>query len=592
MTARHTAPAAGKLPARAIRHELERVLASATFQHVDRLKRFLSFVVEEAAAGRSDRLKEYVIGVEVFGKEEQFDPRTDPIVRVQARRLRTRLVQYYREEGQLDEVDIQLPKGGYVPAFKRRSGDAPQKRSITAALAGRNSVTVLPFVDHSRTGELGYFCKGLTQEIVHQLTSLKGLRVLVSNVADAAPTDARALTPLDAAMMLTGSVRGSADRARIAVQLIDAASGAYLWSESVDAALGDPVATEEQVARLVVDKLQPQIVQGGPAGVGAPRPSQNLAANNLYLQARYHLDQRTEEGLLKAVEIFERVIVEDAGHAHAHSGLADAYGLLTHYGVLGPADVWAKAASSAATAVMLDPHSAEAHTSIAHVKATQDWDWANAEREFKCAIRLNPRYATAHHWYAMSSLVPLGRLDEALDEMLVAQALDPISSIIARDLALIHFYRRDFAAALDECDHGIELNPHFSPAYHTLGLVQEQRQDFDESIAAFRRAVQLAPQSPRMHSALGRTFAISGQVRLAEQILAELEVMAKQRYVNAFEFATLRFALDQPDRGFQWLSRAAEHRAFELLALKLDPRFAPVRTDRRFTALVKQIGLE
>src|SRR4029079_74568 len=131
-------------------------------------------------------------------------------------------------------------------------------------------------------------------------------------------------------------------------------------------------------------------------------PSENLAAHNLYLQGRSHLNQRTEEGLSKALAFCERALVEDAEFALAHAGLADAYGLLAHYGVFGPAEVWSKAASSAATAVMRDADSAEAHTSLAHVRSTQDWDWVGSERAFQRAISLNPRYATAHHWYAMS----------------------------------------------------------------------------------------------------------------------------------------------------------------------------------------------
>jgi serine/threonine-protein kinase len=576
-----TSPAAAVKPsAKAIRGQLERVLASATFQQVDRLKRFLRFVVEEAAAGRGDQLKEYVIGVQVFGKEPQFDPRTDPIVRVQARRLRARLVRYAREEGQGDELSIELPKGGYAPTFKRRDDSVPQKKSITAALTNRNTIAVRPFADYSRGGDLAYFCQGLTEEVTHRLATSKGLRVL------AARDDAA-----DAAMTVSGSVRGDADKARIAAQLVDAGSGAILWSESLDVTLGDVLATEERVAQTIVEKLQPQIVATSPPA-WAHRATANLAANNLYLQARYHLNQRTEEGLLKAVDLFEKATVEDAEFALAHSGLADAYGLLSHYGVRGPADMWAKAASCAATAVMLAPHSAEARTSLAHVKGSQDWDWADAEREFKRAISLDPRYPTGHHWYAMSCLVPLGRLDEALDEMLLAQGLDPVSSIIARDVAVIHFYRRDFAAALDQCDHAIELNPHFSPAYHTLGLVQEQRQELDESVAALQRAVHLSPQTPRMRGALGRALAISGRRQLAEKILRELEALARQRYVSPFEFAALRFALGQTDLAFKWLAKAAEDRAFEMISLKIDPRFLPMSGDRRFAAITRKVGLE
>src|SRR5215510_15203256 len=196
---------------------------------------------------------------------------------------------------------------------------------------------------------------------------------------------------------------------------------------------------------------------------------------------------------------------------------------------------------------MLDGNCAEGRTSLAHVKATQDWDWHGADREFQRAISLNPRYATAHHWYAMSCLVPLGRLDEALNEIRMAQSIDPVSSIVARDLAVVHFYRRDFEMALEQCDHTIELNPHFAPGYWILGVIQEQRRDFDESAAALERAVHLSPETPRMHGALGRTFALSGKRRHALDILAKLESYASQRYVSPLEFAWIQFALGDND---------------------------------------------
>src|SRR5215510_12546587 len=134
---------------KAVLEQLDRILRSATFQQVERLKRFISFIVTEAAAGRGDELKEYVVGVQVFGKESSFDPRTDPIVRVQARRLRTRLAQYYHDEGQQDELIIELPKGGYAPVFKKREARTAPRPSLTATLASRNTIAVLPFTDHS-----------------------------------------------------------------------------------------------------------------------------------------------------------------------------------------------------------------------------------------------------------------------------------------------------------------------------------------------------------------------------------------------------------------------------------------------------------
>jgi len=241
---------------------------------------------------------------------------------------------------------------------------------------------------------------------------------------------------------------------------------------------------------------------------------------------------------------------------------------------------------------MLDDDSGEAHTSLAHVKSTQDWDWLGAEREFRRAISLNPRNATAHHWYATSCLAPMGRLDEALDEMLVAQSLDPVSAIVARDVAAVHFYRRDFQTALERCDHTIELNPHFGAAYWMLGLIQEQLKDFDESEAAFQRAAHLSPNMPRVHGALGRTFALSGRKKQALEVLGKLEAFAKHRYVSPLEFAWIHFALEQTDQGFRWLTKASEDRAFELIHLKVDARFDPLRDDRRFGAIMKKLGLD
>jgi len=576
-----------KLSDKLVRQQLSRILASKTFEQVERLKRFVSFIVGETVAGRGSDLKEYVIGVQVFGKEASFDPRTDPIVRVQARRLRTRLARYYRDEGNSDELFIDLPKGGYAPVFRARDEAPTAKRSLTATLAGRNTVAVMPLKDDSPGSTLDYFCRGLRDEIVHALTSIKALRVLASQPDDVA--DWLASERGGAALMITGGVRSSRERLRITIHLVDAASGFYLWSESMDVDAADPLAGQEAIARRVADQVTPQV--DSEVGPGARRQSENLAARNLYLQGRYHLNQRTEESLHKAVEFFEKAIVEDTQFSLAHSGLSDAYGLLAHYGVRGPADVWAKAASSAATAVMLDGHSAEAHTSLAHARATQDWDFGGAEALFQKALQLNPRYSTARHWYAMSCLVPMGRLDEALEQILLAQSLDPVSAIIARDVAVVQYYRRDFDAALEQCDHTIELNPHFAPAYHTLALVQEHRKEIDEAAAACRRAVDLAPHSLRMQSALARILALSGKPERAVETLHTLEELAATRYVSPVEFMTTAFAAGDREAGFRWLTRACDERCFELLSLNYDPRFDSLRGDPRVAAVVQRIGL-
>ncbi|HWG36677.1 MAG TPA: hypothetical protein VN690_03075 [Terriglobales bacterium] len=563
----------------AVQQQLARIANSATFRGTGRLRRFLEFVVAETLAERRDRIKEYVVGVEVFDKPTSFDPRTDPIVRVQARRLRALLERYYSDEGGSSELLIELPKGGYLPLFTPRA-PGPARMALAVALATRNTVAVQAFADHSRAGDLEYFCKSLRQEVVCALAKLDDIRTI-----DAASGSQEA----GAALLVGGSVSQAGEQLRVILQVVDAVNGCYLWSESVDGSAHDAFTVQQQVAGLLAAKVHAELA--GPNQRRRGRPVENLAARNLYLQGRYHLNQRTEESLRKAAEFFERAKLEEPQFALAHSGLADAYSLLGHYGVLAPAEVWTKTADNASTAVLMAPDSVEALTSLAHVKASQDWDWAGAERQFRQAILLDSSYSTAHHWYAMSFLVPMSRLQEALEELRIAQSLDPISAIIARDLALVHVYRREYDLALAQCDHTIELNPHFSAAFWTLALIQELRQEFEEAIAACQRAIHLAPSMPRMHGALAHLYAHSDGKGRCLEIMRKLREMAATRYVSPMEFASLHFALGQLDAGFEWLAKAVQDRCMELLWVNVDPRLEVARQDRRFAAALRPMGL-
>jgi TolB-like protein/Tfp pilus assembly protein PilF len=565
----------------AIREHLSVLLSSAAFAQVDRLKRFLRYVVEETVAGRAEKLKEYSIGVEVFDREASFDPRTDPIVRVQARRLRARLSRYYDEEGRNEQIRIELPKGTYAPIFHRQ-GTPASRRTLGTALASRNTITVLPFADRSPKGDMSYFCEGLSEEIVNALAKVQQVRVVAS------PRTGE-VTAAQAATIIGGSVRKSGDRLRISVHLIDSANGSYLWSETFDRTAGDDFRIEEEIAHAVLEKIKGDLI-GSDGGRRSRRPA-SVSAYNLYLQGRYHCSQRTDAGLRKALDFFEKAIVEDPQYAAAYSGLADAYSLLSHYGVLPPAQVWTKAASNAAWAVLLDDELAEAHTSLAHIKATQDWDWHGAGHEFQRAISLDPRSATAHHWYAVTCLVQLGHLDDALNEVLLAQTLDPVSTIISRDIARVLFYRREFEAALEQCDRTIERDPYFSGTYWILGLVQEQLGDLDEAGAAFQRGIQLVPDSRMLRGALGRVSALNGRPAKAKQIIREIEESAHQRYVSPFEPAMIHFALGDLNGGFECLVKAQEERCFELISMNVDPRFDSFRDDSRLRAIANQIGL-
>ncbi len=564
----------------AVRNQLQKIITSKSFRQGERLQRFLGFIVDESLVGRGDQLKEYPIGVDVFGKDESFDPRMDPIVRVQARRLRIRLQTYYREEGQADDIVIEMPKGGYAPTF-RQVDQTPVKRLPTPALVSRNTVEVRLFQDCSPNHSESAFCRGLGSEIVHTLSKIESIVVIDG-------TSERSESFAEAAVVVGGTVRTSQNLMRITMQMTDAMRGSIMWSESIDRRYDDVFALQEEVARIVTAAIRPELV-GDPYGTRSKVG--NLAANNMYLQGIYQFNQRTESGLRKAMEYFGKAAEEDPGFAKAYAGMSDAQLLMANYGVSAPTEVWTKTASNASHAVLLDDESSEAHTSLAHVKAIQDWDWAGSEQEFRKAIRLDPRNATAHHWYAMSCLMTLGRLDEALQEITIAQSLDPVSSIISRDMAQIAHFRREYDRALELCDHTIEQNPHFSAAYWTLGLVQEQRGELEEAIAAFQRAIELSPPSPRIMGALARTYVIIGRKQEALRLLKELNELSKKRYISPFELALIYFSLNRMDEGFERLELAFQHRCFELITLRIDPRFDDVRGDLRFQQLFSQLGL-
>jgi TolB-like protein/Tfp pilus assembly protein PilF len=582
----------GQIPDEKIRELLQRILESRSFDGVGRLKRFLSFIVLETLAGRGDSLKEFAVGEYAFDKGVNFDPRNDPIVRVQARRLRDRLTRYQMEEGQNDEIVIDLPKGRYVPNFRRREMTQPERRPATILL-DRNSVAVLPFEPHSASAEVESLCMSITQEITHALTAVDGLTVLAAGITRSAEAVA---APVGrghgmAANVVTGSVQKLGAQLRIMWQLVDSASGGILASESMDCPASDvSFALQEDVAAAVSRTLRQGLSDAGWKR-GAIRATRNLAAHNLYSQGRYHLEQRTEESLRLAVTLFERAISEDSHFAKAHAGLADAYELLGHYGVLAPVDIWTKAPSSATMAVLLDERDAEAHVSLAHVRSTQDWDWAGSEEEFRRALALDPNNPTAHHWYAMSCLAPMGRLDEALESIQIARRLSPLSPIIARDCATVFYYRREYEAALESCDQSIELNPYFSQAYWTLGFIQEERKDTAESAAAFTRALELAPGSPRNKGALGRMFGLMGKKKEARRVVEELMLLGKSRYVSPYQIASIYFALGETDCGFEWLRRAFNDRCFELTVIKVDPKFDKLRSDALFVELAAQLKL-
>jgi serine/threonine-protein kinase len=576
-----------------IRSEVERILASRLFARSERLCRFLRFCVEHTLDEKGDQLKEQLVGVEVFDRKGDYDPRTDPIVRVEAMRLRSKLKAYYSSAGRPDCVLIELPKGAYVPAFRVRNvaSAAGRAQPVAHPAAEERSIAVLPFTNLTPDGGSDYFSDGLTEELIHLLTRIPRLRVVawssMSQLRGREQDLAGIRQQLKVATVLRGSVRRTEERVRVTAQLIDAESGAYLWSEAYDRQLENVLAIQEEMARAIVATLQLNLDW---RESGLPHRAANRDCYNLCLQGRFHATKRTPEGLRQSVICFERAIEADESSADAWANLADSYSLLADYGSEDPANVVVKAKVAAERALVLDPQSAEAHVSLAFIRCSYEWDWNSADSLYRRAIELNPGYSRAHHWYGSDFLALLGRFDEALAEARTAHHLDPLSPIIMEGIGFVRMLQRDYEASLNEYQKLLELDPLFFKAYSAMGRVLSFMGRYQESLANFERARSLAGDVPNILSATIQTLAAAGFVWEARSLLDHLHAMAKTQWVPSASFAIAQMGLGDHQAALTYLEAACDKKEHAVLGLKVQPLFDPLRSEPRFQALLNRIG--
>ncbi len=578
-----------------VRAQVDKILASRMFARSERLCRFLRFCVQLTIDEKSDQLKEQLVGVEVFDRKGDYDPRTDPIVRVEARRLRSKLKEFYTSSGRADCVLIELPKGAYVPSFRIRSSGPTAGQQVRAQptpvdAAEEPSIAVLPFTNLTPEAGTDYFSDGLTEELIHLLTRIPRLRVVawssMSQLRGREQDLAGIRQELKVATVLRGSVRKTATRVRVTAQLIDTESGNYLWSEAYDRQLENVVAIQEEMARAIVDTLRLTLTW---RAHGLAQQTSNLECYNLCLQGRFHANKRTGDGLRQSVACFERAIAADDRSAVAYAGLADAYSLLTEYGFLDPVEAIPKARFAAGKALALDAGSAEAHVSLAFVRSLFDWDWAAAESLYRRAIALNPGYSRAHHWFASDFLAVLGRFEEALPEIRMARHLDPLSPVLVEGCGFVKMLKRDYAGALEEYEQVLQLDPMFYRVYSSKARVFALTGRYEEAIALFERARALGGDVPSVLAALGDTLARAGFVWEARSLLDELHASAKTRWVPSSAFAMVNIGLGDHQAALRYLETACDRH--ELLAgLKVHPAYDPLRSEPRFQRLLERIG--
>ena len=585
-----------QLSAESIRTQLRKILSSACFARSERLARFLHFTVEQTIEGRAEQLKEFVIGVEVFDKTEKYDPRMDPIVRVEARRLREKLKKYYETDGREDPLCIDFPTGTYAPLIQTRDA-MPVSPSLAGSVAGaksvKNAIAVLPFVNLSSDQENEYFSDGLTEELINALTKVEGLRVVAWSSAFQLKGKARDIRriaeQLGVGAVLEGSVRRTIDRLRITAQLVDSADGRYLWSETYERALKDVFAVQDEISSAIVGTLRIKLT--GPQGRSLiTHYTENLQAYHLYLKGRFYWNKRTEEDFYKALGFFEQAIDIDPNYAPAYAGMADSYIMLGEHGAVPALSIMRKARVSASRALEIDPRLAEAHVSLGSVAGLYEWNWPESEHHFRRALELNPSYPTAHHWYGYDYLAPRGRLNEAIAELERAHHLDPLSLIITTCLGTLYDMAREYQRARTFYEKVFELEPGFARAYLSCGRSYLHQNMCREAIAAFEKARELMPNSPVPLALLAHACNVSGATSEANRLRQALDRCARTCCVSSYLMARAQLDFDN-DRALELLERALEERDPRMAHISVSPIFDCLRQDERFAVLVSRMAL-
>ena len=550
------------------------------------MARFLRLAVERTLDGRGGELKEYSIGLEVFDRPSTYDPRVDPIVRVEARRLRAKLKTYYEGDGRRDPVVFEFQPGSYAPQVHLREESLPSPRP------GIHTMAVLPFADLSPSPEHAYFSDGLTEELIHALTKFSGMRVVAWNSVTrlrGAGEDLDAVRQqLKVAHVLTGSVRIAGASLRVRAQLIDTETGVYLWSETFDRRMEDVFAIQEEIARAIVRILHLQLTRGAEAALGA-RARISVSSYESYLKGRYHLHRRTPEELRRSLEFFEAALAADPESALAQSGIADAYTLLADYGQVPPAEGIPKAKAAATRALALDPGLAEAYPSLAWIRSVYDWEWNEGEALYRKGIALNPGYPTGHHWLATDLLAILGRFEEAFTELEIALELDPLSSILYENRALLEVLNRQYDAAIRGCHQLLEFDPSFYRAYTCLGRAYAQLGNYSTALEMLEKGRALAGDMNNIVSAIGQVCAVSGNHARARAVLGQLTARSGEGYVPSTCFALIHLGLGERERALDWLERACDQRDIPLVSLKTHPLYDELRDEPRFQAVLQRM---
>lgn len=603
---------------KAIRDHVETVIASATLASSPRRAQLLRYLCTRAMTGDGDEVNEYAIGIDVFQKPSSFDPRIDSIVRTEMGRLRQKLKEYYAGAPP-SGMRIELPLRSYVPVFAPVFSEKPPapfvppaKKStprnaallllllLVAGLAvwairartGRlsdSAIVVLPFLNLTGEPSKEYLGDSLTDELTEVLAESRDLRVVARTSAfqfKGKNEDIREIgRALNAGAILEGSISNRENQFRIVVQLIRAADGYHLWSHTYDTPLADLSRVEAEIAASTAHALLPnRIVDAKP--IHSPDPE----AHDLYMRAIYQLQLHTADSLRESIRLSQEAVRIDPQYARAHFAIARAANTLSAINEIPGQEAVALGRPAAERALALDPQLSDAHAYLALITYVRDWNWPEAEKEFKLALQDQGSHTQAHSWYGWA-LMTRRRFDEARSHLRTAEELDPQSPNARQNLVTDLILERNFPAARREVADIFKLYPKSVVAIRDVGWIAILEHDCAAARSSAETAAEWYPgQSDKTGSPVMKV--VCGQPEAARRQLEEMAREAEKEFVSPYSMAQGYSGLQDADHAVRYLEKSADDRESLILYLASDTLFDPIRNDPRVQALEKKLGLK
>jgi TolB-like protein len=578
-----------------VRAELARLLQSSLFAQSDRLGRFLRFAIENALAGNTDSLKEYVIGTEVYDRKPPYHPSQDSIVRSEARRLRTKLKEYYESEGKKNPVFIYFRPGSYVPVFRKNEGSvAPASNPLSGderlLIEGVGvAVAVLPFVDLSQRPLSTRCAQGIADEITHGLTHTSGIRVIARSSLSqfiAAPYDLPSLSEkLGIQNIIEGAVREDAHRLRITARVLSS-DGFQLSSHRFDTeadaeSLGK---IQEQIATAFISRARPEqsLIRRRKATPGALI----MAAYSLLMHAETLLDEGTVADVPAALVKFQEASEVAPGYARPFCGIAHCHAELALRGATPSPAVVSRAKIAALHAIDLDPEMIEGYSCLGAAQALE-WDWVSAEKSFRTGATFGTHVSAARRNGLF--LAALGRFDEASHHLEMAQGIDPFSN--RQKIAHVRFLHltRRYEEGIRQLSEASAYGPLPVEARFFVALMcalagsKDQARQLAEGIRPASGA-----ELPMM-AGVAEILALSGATDQAGRIVQSFQLLSPQTAISRFRQALLTVALGDGDEALALVTQSVNDREAEAVWLGVDPRFDSLRERPAFQELVARI---